>query len=83
MLVLLLLLPGVELEDGWAIAIVANIDNESRLSPITENKTIRISLLLFLLDMRGLTINCYVRIVGNKQFKGFTEKVFTNFVLSS
>jgi hypothetical protein len=83
MLVLLLLLSGVELEDGGAIAIVANIDNESRLSPITENKTIRISLLLFLLDMRGLTINCYVRIAGNKQFKGFTAKVFTNFVLSS
>ena len=33
-----LLVPDVELEDVCAFAIVADIDNESRLSPITENK---------------------------------------------
>ena len=53
---LLLLLAGTELEDGCALAIVANIDSASRLSPITESKTTRMSLLLLLLDVRGPTI---------------------------
>jgi len=43
----LLLLPGVELEDS-AVAIVANIDNESRLNPMTESETISMALLLLL-----------------------------------
>jgi hypothetical protein len=43
-----LLVPSVELEDVCAFAIVADIDNENRLSPITENKNINIVLLLSL-----------------------------------
>jgi hypothetical protein len=77
----LLLLPDVGLEDDWAVAIVANIDNESRLNPMTESKTIRMVLLLLLLLDVG-AINCYIGIVSNKQFKRFIVKVFTNFVLS-
>jgi len=55
---LLLLLPGMELEDDCALAIVANIDSVSRLSPITESKTTRMSFLLLLLDVGGSTIIC-------------------------
>jgi hypothetical protein len=40
-----LLIPDVELEDVCAFAIVADADNESRLSPITENKSIDVTLL--------------------------------------
>jgi hypothetical protein len=40
-----LLVPDVESEDVCAFAIVASTDNESRLSPITENKNINVALL--------------------------------------
>jgi hypothetical protein len=79
--VLLLLLPGVKLEDDCALAIVANIDTVSRLNPITESKTIRTSLLLLLLDVRGPTIICYICFVGNKQFKRFITKFFRILVI--
>jgi hypothetical protein len=49
-----LLVPDVELEDVCAFAIVADIDNESRLSPITENKNIDRELLLLLPLFSGL-----------------------------
>jgi hypothetical protein len=38
-------------------------------------------LLLFMLDVRGSAINSYTCFVGNKQFKRFIAKVFTNFIL--
>jgi hypothetical protein len=37
---LVLLVPNVELEDVCAFAIVDDVDNENRLSAITENKNI-------------------------------------------
>ena len=44
---LLILLPGVRLEDDCALAVVANIDSVSRLNPITESKTTRMPLYSF------------------------------------
>jgi hypothetical protein len=41
-----LLLPDVVLEGACAFAIVADADNGSRLSPITENKNTNMALLL-------------------------------------
>ena len=83
---LVLLLLGVELDDTWAAAIVVNIDNESRLSPITENKNINMTLLLLLVytdrDMRCCTIICYVFSMSNKQFKLFIAKFCTIFLPS-
>jgi hypothetical protein len=43
---LVLLVPDVVLEGACAFAIVADADNESRLSPITENKNTNMALLL-------------------------------------
>jgi hypothetical protein len=82
----LLLLPGVELEEDSAVAIVANIDNESRLNPMTESETISMALLLLLLII--IPARCvshyllYKALFSNKQFNRFIVKVFTNFVLS-
>jgi hypothetical protein len=45
---LLLLTPGVEPEDACAFIIIADTDDESRLSPITENKNVNMALLLLL-----------------------------------
>jgi hypothetical protein len=67
----------MELEDGCALAIVANIDSVSRLSPITESKTTRMSLLLLLLDVRGPTIIViYVSLAiknSNVSYRNFLE----------
>jgi len=41
-----LLVPDVVLEGACAFAIVADADNESRLSPTTENKNTNMALLL-------------------------------------
>jgi hypothetical protein len=78
---LLLLLPDVGLEDDCALAIVANIDSVSRLSPITESKTTRMPLLLPLLYVRGPTIIYYMCLVSNKQFKRFMLKFFRILVM--
>jgi hypothetical protein len=76
-----LLLPGMKLEDGCALAIVANIDSVSRLSPITESKTNTRMPLLLLLDVGGPIIICYMSFVGNKQFKHFLPKFFRILVI--
>jgi hypothetical protein len=78
---LLLLLPGVGLEDDCALAIVTNIDSVSRLNPIIESKTTRMPSLLLLLDVRGPTIICYICFVGNKQFNLFIPKFFRLLVI--
>jgi hypothetical protein len=83
-LLLVLSVPDVESEDnGCAFANVADITDESRLSPITENKNIDMALLLLPLytdrDARFPTIFCYMRFEDNKQFKRFIVKFCTIF----
>jgi hypothetical protein len=78
---LLLLLPGVGLEDDCALAIVTNTDSVSRLDPITESKTTRMPSLLLLLDVKVLLSICHICFVGNKQFKRFIPKFFRLLVI--
>jgi hypothetical protein len=70
-----LLLPDVEPEYACAFIIIADIDNEGRLSAITENKNMNKP------NERFSPIIHYMRCVSNKQFKRFIVKIRTIFLL--
>jgi RsiW-degrading membrane proteinase PrsW (M82 family) len=75
--------PEVEPEDACAFIIIIDTDNESRLSPITENKNMKMTLLLalfiafFVIEIA--LIVSYICRVKNKQSKNFKVNICTIF----
>jgi hypothetical protein len=81
-----LLLPDVVLEGACAFIIIVGTDNESKLSPITKNKSMNMTLLLlplsiafFVIEITIPLIICYICSVKNKQYKYFKVKIRTIF----